>query len=448
MELKRVIRLDNIPLSRAYFTDEGYLIDNPICTSTGIFEYQNPDGTIRRELRLPEEVFSEPSLASYEGKPVIITHDAGLITAENEPQAGIGTILSKGYRDGDYVRAKIVIHDTNAMKQAGLKELSLGYDLRLDETPGVWRGQHYDAVQRDIRINHLALVRRARAGETARLNIDSRDGQTRTGGKSMNTENKQTGTAQLTPEEIAAALAQAIAQKAAKAKTVPENTDEGSAAGPASKENPASGQQDNPTDILTAITRRHQSSTLPKDQRDDDIEELLKLLSAKQAKEDFTASSPESPENEDEAEKQPADKNNTSCADGEDQPPAAEEPGQRKKEPAVNMDALDAMIADRLDLIRIAERLHMDGLASMPMKAAKKAVIAAVRPNIRLDGRDDSYIGAMFDAAKDEILRRKDIGFQRRQMAGSRLDEADKKADGSKAQTARDRMIQNMKGDC
>ena len=82
------------------------------------------------------------------------------------------------------------------------------------------------------------------------------------------------------------------------------------------------------------------------------------------------------------------------------------------------------------------------------MKAAKKAVIAAVRPNIRLDGRDDSYIGAMFDAAKDEILRRKDIGFQRRQMAGSRLDEADKKVDGAKAQTARDRMIQNMKGDC
>ena len=44
------------------------------------------------------------------------------------------------------------------MKSAGLKELSLGYNLDLDETPGEWEGQPYDAVQRNIVINHLALV--------------------------------------------------------------------------------------------------------------------------------------------------------------------------------------------------------------------------------------------------------------------------------------------------
>ena len=61
------------------------------------------------------------------------------------------------------------------MRYCGLKELSLGYNLTLDETPGEWNGQHYDAIQRDIRINHLALGREARAGEQARLNIDGRD---------------------------------------------------------------------------------------------------------------------------------------------------------------------------------------------------------------------------------------------------------------------------------
>ena len=50
--LKRVRRLDSIQLDKTYFTEEGYLIDHPIVTSVGIFEYTNPDGSTRRELRL------------------------------------------------------------------------------------------------------------------------------------------------------------------------------------------------------------------------------------------------------------------------------------------------------------------------------------------------------------------------------------------------------------
>ena len=174
-KLKTVYRLDSVPLSATYWTREGYLKDEPIVTSVGIFEYLNDDGSKRRELRLPENVFDPASLASYEGKPVIITHDAGEVDKNNVQREIIGTILSPGIRDGDDVRAKIVIHNTDAMKRSGLKELSLGYSLDLDETPGVWNGQPYDAIQKNIRINHLALVQSARAGEQARLNIDSRD---------------------------------------------------------------------------------------------------------------------------------------------------------------------------------------------------------------------------------------------------------------------------------
>ena len=71
------LRFDSIPVDETYFTAEGYFIDHPIVTSTGIFEYKNRDGSIRRELRLPEEVFDPASLESYEGKPVIVTHAAG-----------------------------------------------------------------------------------------------------------------------------------------------------------------------------------------------------------------------------------------------------------------------------------------------------------------------------------------------------------------------------------
>ena len=140
-KLNRVIRLDSLPLDQTFFTDEGYLRDRPILTRCGIFEYTNPDGSIRRELRLPEEVFSSESLASYKGKPVVVTHDAGLIDKDNVHDEEIGTILSEGYRSGDDVRAEIVIHDTDAMRKSKKKELSLGYSLDLDETPGVWKGQ-------------------------------------------------------------------------------------------------------------------------------------------------------------------------------------------------------------------------------------------------------------------------------------------------------------------
>ena len=174
-ELRRVIRLDSVPMTKAYFTPEGYLRDKPVLTSVGIFEYSNPDGSVRRELRLPEDVFSPESLKSFKSKPIVITHDAGLIDKDNVSENQIGTILSEGERSGDDVRAEIIIHDTDAMKDSGYKELSLGYNLDLDETPGVWNGQRYDAVQKNIRINHLALVREARAGEQARLNMDSRD---------------------------------------------------------------------------------------------------------------------------------------------------------------------------------------------------------------------------------------------------------------------------------
>ncbi|GHU51750.1 hypothetical protein AGMMS49975_06170 [Clostridia bacterium] len=91
-KLTRVTRLDAIPLEKAHYTDEGYLVDNPVVTSCGIFEYHNPDGSVRKELRLQEHVFDEKSLATYKGKPVIITHDAGRVTKDNVAENSIGIV--------------------------------------------------------------------------------------------------------------------------------------------------------------------------------------------------------------------------------------------------------------------------------------------------------------------------------------------------------------------
>lgn len=211
-KLRHVRRLDSIRLDTkdsTYFTDEGYLVDHPILTSCGIFEYTNPDGSIRRELRLPEHVFAEKSLKTYKGKPIIITHDAGVVSKDNVDKEQIGTILTEGYRDGEDVRAEIIIHNTDAMKDCGLRELSLGYNLDLIEEPGTWNGEPYDAIQTNIAINHLALVASARAGEQARLNIDGSDEPELKGGKLQmaQTTKSHNDSGAMSPEELEKAIA-------------------------------------------------------------------------------------------------------------------------------------------------------------------------------------------------------------------------------------------------
>lgn len=152
----------------------GFLSDFPVVGRIGILTYQNADGTIRRELRLPEDVFSLDSLATYEGKPVTLEHPAdGKVTPENAKGLVVGAIASKGFRDEDTVRCKVAVWDKTAISNVTGGErtgLSLGYTVDLEETPGEWNGAKYDAIQRNPRINHLSIVKYPRAGRVAHFN--------------------------------------------------------------------------------------------------------------------------------------------------------------------------------------------------------------------------------------------------------------------------------------
>lgn len=172
--MKQVNRFDYADLKTAVKTDEGFLRDTPIVGRVGIQQYRKPDGTIYRELRLPEEVFNADALASFVGKPITVDHPTnGKVTATDAHRVTIGAMLAEGRQDGDFVRADIVLHSPDAIGER--RELSLGYSCKLDETPGEWQGQQYDAIQREIRVNHLSVVKSARAGSVARLNLDSNE---------------------------------------------------------------------------------------------------------------------------------------------------------------------------------------------------------------------------------------------------------------------------------
>ena len=435
-KLQRVTRLDSIKVDETYYTSEGFLIDHPIVTTVGIFEYMNPDGSIRRELRLPEEVFAPESLASYKGKPIIVTHRAGRVTTDNVEKETIGTILSEASKDGENVRVEIVIHNTDALK-TGLRELSLGYDLDLDETTGEWNGQPYDAIQRNIRVNHLALVSAARAGEQARLNIDEKENLT--GGPEMEQNKTDSG---LSPEELEEAIADYIAKKNAATTSTDGDTATGETTpapdGEVAAVKPE--EQADEEDVVQSVKERRdrrdaETASNSKEtaletitQQDADIDALLKLIEQLKAKSDFADANADSD-----------DTSKTDCG-------TIQKDGDESKSQNLNLDsaAVDRLVASKIDVIRIADKLHLDGVDVMSVKDGKKAVIKSVYPEMRLDGKSDDYIDALYDLTKQKIKGDNNTDKQRKQMFNKDAAPADEQS-VTGADAARNRMIEKQK---
>lgn len=164
-----VTRYDFIEV-KATVTGEGWIRDRPIVTRAGIFEYRNINGTTKKEYRPEDEVFHQDSMASLSGIPITNGH-LGIVTSRNV-KGILGTVLGPGERQESNLIANIIIHDPEKLN--GRKELSLGYTADIDEKPGTWNGQHYDAIQKNIRYNHLAVVNKGRSGN-ARLRLDAAD---------------------------------------------------------------------------------------------------------------------------------------------------------------------------------------------------------------------------------------------------------------------------------
>ena len=158
--------------------------DNPL-SKVGIFEYRGsqmsvPDhqrdrvtldrNRMYRVLRPEEELSSPETIDSFKLLPWIDNHvmlgreESGLTRPEKK---GVQGVIGQDvhFKDGTlYGNLKLFSSAMSDLIEAGKKELSCGYRCEYDWTPGNWRGQPYDAVQRKIRGNHLALVKKGRMG--------------------------------------------------------------------------------------------------------------------------------------------------------------------------------------------------------------------------------------------------------------------------------------------
>lgn len=166
-------------ITQREYTDEGFLMVPGRVARTGIQEYLarelGLDGDPMRVVRVyrPEdEVFNDASLSTYDGATVTNDHPKDLVTAKNYKAVAVGEVRGAGRRDGEFVVCDLIIKDQKTIDDinSGKCELSAGYTAEYVHTPGlVIDGQECEYTQRNIIINHQAVVTKARAGGNARV---------------------------------------------------------------------------------------------------------------------------------------------------------------------------------------------------------------------------------------------------------------------------------------
>lgn len=157
--------------------DDGYLVADARIARTGIQLYAGrevgkPEMDIVRVYRPGAEVFSQATLASAAHRPVTNDHPPEMVTAANWRKYAVGQSADEVAGEGIYIRVPLMVSDQAAIDdiEAGKRQLSAGYTCDVEFSSGVTdAGEAYDAIQKNIRLNHVAIVARGRAGHEVRI---------------------------------------------------------------------------------------------------------------------------------------------------------------------------------------------------------------------------------------------------------------------------------------
>ena len=319
-----IYHLDNgVIKGKAKRTDSGFIFADSVLTRTGIFTYRNNDGTARKELRLPEEVFNSDSMESLKMVPATHGHPPQIfVTPENAKDLQVGHVGENVRKDGNDLMAPVMVTDLKTIEsiESGNKDISCGYSCELDFTPGEFMGERYDAIQRNIKYNHVAVgIPRGRAGN-AKINLDNMD-----------------------------------------AVSVQENIEEKGGVMPDLKKINLDGiEYEAEAPVLTALNDAKK--------RIDELETENKKLSTEKTEVEAKLDS-------------------------------AKEDLEKAKAVDVN-----ALVKERVELVETAKK-HLDAdtdFSEMSDMDVKKAVVAKRYPKANLDGKDEVYISARFDAAIED----------------------------------------------
>jgi len=174
---------DKAQIGESKLTKEGYLVATSRIARMGIQKYRAaelgdvainagyaPDDIVK-VYRPEEEVFSDSTMQSLSRVPITINHPKEAVTADNWDKYAVGEVGDTVARDGSWLVVNPMLKDAEAIRVAKTshKEFSLGYTANLVKARD---GVDADFEMKDIRVNHLSLVGRARAGKEARLTND------------------------------------------------------------------------------------------------------------------------------------------------------------------------------------------------------------------------------------------------------------------------------------
>ena len=163
-------------------TDTGYLVSDAFVARTGVQLYRGseigmPDKDIVRVYRPESAVRDVNSLRSFSHAPVTIGHPAEDVTAANWKDLAVGEVSTEVTWQDNKIKIPLILKDAKAISlvEGGTRELSPGYSADIVIQAGVTdSGEEYDAIQQNIRVNHLAIVPRGRSGHEVRIG-DSAD---------------------------------------------------------------------------------------------------------------------------------------------------------------------------------------------------------------------------------------------------------------------------------
>lgn len=405
-DLKRFDNIDNsqwmtIPFER---TNEGFLKGRAIVTSIGVFTYKRADGTIQRELRLPEEVFAPGTLNSMKLKPVTLNHPSELVTSDNADKLQVGSLgdnpsWTKEWRDRNWEEVTdgincaidMIVTKKDAIDAVlnGKQALSMGYtcDLEMAEPGSTWCGVEYDFIQRNIRYNHCAIVDSARAGDNAKIELraDSEDAVLEDimvtkidGGTKMSLKKIKLDGIEYEAEES----------------------------------------------VIKALNAEKARA----DAAENDACETKKSMDKKVADMEKKVTEFEKRISELEAERDSA----------KEKKDAAEAELEKVKADAADPKHLDAAVKAKIELLQNAEKAKIEVKEDMSDMDIKKAIITSQFPKANFDGKDDVYIQARYDSAVEMMVEKNDSTarqFTSDLPPQNRADEND----------AREKMIQRMK---
>lgn len=175
--MKTVKRLDVSEMGAVTKTPAGFLKVPVYVTRVGVLKYTMPDGTVRRELRHPEDVFDEASIESLKSAPMTLRHPPVMVTPDNAKEYMRGYLTEQIQKDDKKVGSIAVISHQDAINaiEAGMRQVSCGYQADLYQEDGEYEGEKYDFRQKNIRYNHVAIVDRGRAGPEIALRLDADD---------------------------------------------------------------------------------------------------------------------------------------------------------------------------------------------------------------------------------------------------------------------------------